>query len=145
MGVGKIVRFVVSIVVLLAIASPVIRDHDSFPLSMQPMFAAAREPTDSLSSAVGLNPDGTIERLSLRVIARTDDPLIAQSFVRDAITAGRAVDICNDIAVRVLSDASFAHITEIVIVTETLDLINFVVNDVSASTVDRHATCQVQR
>jgi hypothetical protein len=87
--------------VLLAVAWPVVRGHDSFPLSTYPMYAETRGEAVSISTAVGVDGAGGRRRLSLRTIAETDDPLIAESAVDDAIRRGEAHALCAEIAARV--------------------------------------------
>ena len=82
-------RRVVAGAVLLAVAWPVVRGHDSFPLSTYPMYAETRGEAVSISTAVGLDGTGGRRRLSLQAIAETDDPLIAESAVDDAVRRGR--------------------------------------------------------
>jgi hypothetical protein len=87
--------------VLLAVAWPVVRGHDSFPLSTYPMYAETRGKDVSISTAVGVDGSGSRRRLSLRAIAQTDDPLIAESAVDDAVRRGEADALCAEIALRV--------------------------------------------
>jgi hypothetical protein len=93
-------RALATAAVVGAVLSPALRDHDSFPLSTYPVYASARASTITLSTAVGVVSDGRVVRLSPELIARSDDPLIAESLVDDAITADRGVTLCADIAAR---------------------------------------------
>ena len=86
---------------LIAIASPLARDHDTFPLSTYPMYAGDQPRVVSFAIAVGYDAEGRRRRLSLGAIARTDDALIAQAAVRNAIAQGRADAFCAEIAARV--------------------------------------------
>jgi hypothetical protein len=86
--------------VIAALVSPVLRDRDSFPLSTYPMYAGATPRMIGFATAVGYDADGRSQRLSLSVIARTDDALIAQAAVRNAIALGRADAYCREIAGR---------------------------------------------
>ena len=138
-------RFAVTVVALAALVVPVVRDSDSFPLSTHPMYASVREPIEVLPSAVGVDVEGARHRLSLRLIARTDDPLIAQSFLWEAIRADRAGDVCRDISARLGSESAFDHVVRVEVVTETIELIELVSGD--GGLVDRsvHADCEVDR
>ena len=78
-----------------------VRGHDSFPLSTYPMYAETRGDAVSISTAVGVDASGARRRLSLRAIADTDDPLIAESAVDDAVRRGEADALCAEIAARV--------------------------------------------
>jgi hypothetical protein len=88
----------------VVVISPALRDHDSFPLSTYPIYAVARPREAEFVTAHGVRADGSAQRLSMDVIARTDDPLIAASRVDDAVAAGRADELCAEIAARVPSD-----------------------------------------
>ena len=65
------------------------------------MYAETRGEAVSISTAVGVDGAGGRRRLSLRTIAETDDPLIAESAVDDAIRRGEAHALCAEIAARV--------------------------------------------
>ena len=71
------------------LVSPALRDHDSFPLSTYPVYASARAREATFVTARGRRADGSVQRLTMHVIARTDDPLIAAS--RVALRWQRAV------------------------------------------------------
>jgi hypothetical protein len=85
---------------IAAVFAPVVRDRDSFPLSTYPMYADRGTRIGMLATAVGVDAGGAEHRLSLATIASTDDPLIAESFVSGAIGAGRANELCAQIAGR---------------------------------------------
>jgi hypothetical protein len=131
-------RRVLTAVVVLVVVSPAIRDRDSFPLSTYPVYASARSEVVSLSTAIGVTADGDVHRLSLDAIARTDDPLVAESAVDDAIDAGRADALCAAIAAR--TPDRFTHVE---VVEERHDVIAHVVD--GDGLVDRtvHARCEV--
>ncbi len=145
MDVGRVGRLIATAIVLIAMAVPVVTDDDSFPLSTHPMYASVREPVESLSSAVGVDASGRVERLSLGLIARTDDPLIAQSFVTDAIRSDRADELCAEIGERVARSDRAPGLVRIDVVTETLDLVGFVTDE--DPPLDRvvHSSCEVPR
>ncbi len=65
------------------------------------MYAETRGKDVSISTAVGVDGSGSRRRLSLRAIAQTDDPLIAESAVDDALQRGAADALCAEIASRV--------------------------------------------
>ena len=121
---------------------PVFRNHDSFPLSTQPMYATARDRTETLASAVGINSDGERQRLSLSLIATTDDPLVAEALLENAIISGQTSQLCDEIAGRVAGQGSEDLVT-IEVVSEEVDLIDWVGS--VAPPLDRtvHASCEV--
>jgi len=130
-------RRLVTAVVLLAVVSPVLRDRDSFPLSTYPMYASTRPDVVAFPTVVGREADGRRVRLSLQAIARTDDALIGQARVDQAIDEGRAGALCADVAGRVPE-----AVTRIEVVTERHDVVHLVGGH--GSLVDRavHATCE---
>ena len=101
------------------LVSPALRDHDSFPLSTYPVYASARSREATFVTAQGQRADGSARRLSIDVIARTDDPLIAASRVADAVASGRADELCAEIAGRVSSD-----VVAVVVVRERHDVVD---------------------
>lgn len=90
----------VTIAVLAAVVLPLVGERDSFPLSRYPMYAGRRAGAATLVTAVGIDRTGDTRRLSLGTIAETDDPLIAEAALRDALEAGRAGAWCEQIARR---------------------------------------------
>jgi hypothetical protein len=93
-------RRAVVIAVLAAVLWPVVRGHDSFPLSTYPMYAQRRGDVVAIATAVGIDAEGRSRRLSLHTIADTDDPLIAESALQRAIASGSADATCREIAAR---------------------------------------------
>jgi hypothetical protein len=130
-------RWVIALLVLAAMMSPALRNRDSMPLSTYPMYATARGDGAVLGTAIGVDDGGSARRLSLDAIARTEDPLIAESLVRTAIRTGRADALCREIAGRV-----DRGITEVQVVEERHDLERYAAGD--PSLVDRrvHAACE---
>jgi hypothetical protein len=97
-------RLVAIVAGMTVLISPALRDHDSFPLSTYPIYASARPREATFVTAHGVRADGSAQRLSMDVIARTDDPLIAASRVDDAVAAGHADGLCAEIAARAPTD-----------------------------------------
>ena len=121
----------------MAVVSPAIRDRDSFPLSTYPVYASAGSRTRTLATAFGVNADGTERRLSMSVIAATDDPLIAASRLADAIAAGDAVELCEQIARRVP-----AGVAEVVVTSELHDVVEAARGAYSLLSRTVHARCR---
>ncbi len=94
------IRRAVTVAVLAAVVSPALRDHDSFPLSTYPMYAGTSGRVVSIATALGVDRAGAVHYLPLRAVADTDDPLIAESTVRQAINAHQTDALCADIAAR---------------------------------------------
>jgi hypothetical protein len=114
-------------VFVVVLVSPALRGRDSFPLSTYPMYAQDRGRTAELATVVGRRADGSLVRLGLRIVADTDDPLIAQSSVRRAIASGRAGAWCRA-AARRLGPAGGraggrAGVVEVRVVRERVDVV----------------------
>jgi hypothetical protein len=118
--------------------APAVRDHDSFPLSSYPVYASARGREATFVTVHGQGADGSVHRLSMDVIARTDDPLIAASRVADAVSAGRADALCAEIAGRASSD-----LVAIVVVRERHDVVDGATGEESLLQRDQLARCPV--
>lgn len=131
-------RRALTLAVLAALVSPAWRDRDSHPLSTYPMYAGATPQVIGFATAVGYDASERQRRLSLGAIARTDDALIAQSAVRNAIAAGRAEDYCREIAGRVGRD-----VVRVEVVEERHDVIAWADRRPSLAERAVRATCEV--
>jgi hypothetical protein len=118
--------------------SPALRDHDSFPLSTYPIYASARPREATFVTARGVQTDGSVHRLSIEVIARTDDPLIAASRVDDAVAAGRVDELCAEIATRAPS-----NLVAVVVVRERHDVVDGARGEASLLQSEQLARCAV--
>lgn len=134
-------RPAVSVAVVALVASPALRQRDSYPLSTYPVYADARPSVAQLPTAVGVTVDGDRVRLSPTVIGASDDPLIVADRVADAIAANRADRLCRAIASRAGSGGG--GLAGIEVVTETVDLVATAAD--GAPPLDRtvHAACPV--
>ena len=126
------------VVVLAAVIWPVVRGHDSFPLSTYPMYAQRRDEIVAIATAVAVEADGRTRRLSLRAIAETDDPLIAESALRRAIDTGTADALCREIAARADADHRAVELVE-----ERHDVVARAAGRDSLLARTVHATCAV--
>jgi hypothetical protein len=124
--------------VLAAVASPAVRDRDSFPLSTYPIYATARGDVVPISTAVGIDTAGRTQTLDMATIADTDDPLIAESLVEREIRAGRADQLCAEIAQRAPREIDAIEVVE-----EHHDVVAHASGDVSLVQRAVHARCQV--
>jgi hypothetical protein len=115
-----------------------VRDHDSFPLSMYPVYAAARPREATFLTARGERADGSASRLSIDVIARTDDPLIAASRVARAVAAGQSDVLCMEIAARAPID-----VVAVVVLRERHDVVEAARGDESLLHREQLARCAV--
>jgi hypothetical protein len=131
---------ILAIACLAAVVSPAVLDRDSFPLSTYPMYADRGTRLGTLATAVGVDAAGAAHRLSLATIAATDDPLIAESLLYEAIRAGRAEAFCAQIAGR-----AGGWLVRIEVVEERHDLVARAKHE--DSLLERHldASCEVPR
>ena len=133
-------RIVVTGLFTLALVAPALRDRDSFPLSTYPMYASVRSRAASFVTALGITADGRGRRLPMDVIARTDDPLIATSRMRQVIASGRAGEVCAEIAGRAPAD-----VVEVLVVTEEHDVVESATGAADPLRRVEHARCPVSR
>lgn len=126
--------------VLAAVLSPAITSRDSFPLSTYPMYAFRRARLDTFQVVLGIDATGADRPLSLRVVADTDDPLIGESLVAQAIRDGRADRLCEQVAHRV--DAGVARV---LVVEEVHDVVARARGEPSRTKRVVHAECAVTR
>lgn len=119
--------------------SPVLRDRDSFPLSTYPVYSSARPDTATFVTAHGLRPDGSARPLSMDVIARTDDPLIAASRMNRAARDGHAAEVCAQIAGRAPDD-----VVAVVVVRERHDVVAAARGDRWVRSSEELARCEVR-
>ncbi|MGI9606892.1 MAG: hypothetical protein ACR2P0_12205 [Acidimicrobiales bacterium] len=143
---GRRIRAIVSVLVVAGLFVPVALDRDSFPLSTHPMYATARhDPVERLPTVVGVDATGVFERLTLGLIAATDDPLVAQARIRNAIAAGREHELCAEVADRVSNDAGRSSVDLVRVQIERIDLVGFLTDDEPPDTVQVRAECEVRR
>jgi hypothetical protein len=125
--------------VLVALAAPVVFDHDSFPLSTYPMYSSARSNETAIPTAIGIDRAGVEHRLSLQLIGANDDPLIAVSDLRTAIAADRTDMACRRIAARATGRGFIA----VEVVTERHDVVDQVMGKPSLKDRETHSRCEV--
>lgn len=103
----------ISVLVVLVLLSPLATNADDFPISTQPMFATPQPRQVEFTTARAVDVAGDVAGLTMDQIAQTDDPLVAQEFVRDARRADRLVELCAEIAGRAGSDVAVIEIIEL--------------------------------
>ena len=91
-----------------------------------------------IDTAYGERADGTERRLTMGVIAGTDDPLIAEQRVSDAIDGGRADELCARIAAKAGDDIAI-----VVVVRELHDVVDAASGAQSLRSRSVHARCEV--
>ena len=125
---------------LAAVLSPLVTDVDGFPLSTYPMYAWRRPRVETFTTVVGVDAAGTVRRLSLATIAQTDDPLLAEATIAQAVDGGRADRLCDDVAGR-----AGEGIVRIEVVEERRDVVDEAAGRPSLEGRTVKATCEVAR
>jgi hypothetical protein len=105
------------------------------------MYASDRGSVASISTAIGGTEAGERQRLSLEVIAQTDDPLLAETSVSAAIAAGRAQALCEQIARRIQSK----EIVNVTVGREVIDTVKMVKGQQRFGKLRIAATCAVRQ
>ena len=131
-------RRLATIGLVLILLWPALVDRDGLPLSTYPMYAGTREPVLTLVTARGVNTSGAPVSLSTPQIAETRDPLIAQSFLNDAVSTGRVDVVCREIATRVGADVVTVEIAH-----EVHDVVRHVRDDDGLISRETVASCEV--
>jgi hypothetical protein len=129
-------RLIGAAVVVIGVVSPVLRDRDSFPLSTYPVYASARPRTATFDTVIATRADGSSVHLSMAAIAGTDDPLIAQQRVRDAVSGDRADELCARVARRAPAAAAVIEV-----VTQVHDVVEAAEGRASLLRQTTHARC----
>jgi hypothetical protein len=138
----------VSAAFLVAVALPGIRlvvegddTADGFPLSTYPMFSDDPGTLIELPTVVAYTDDGSVERLSPRQIAGTDQVVQAWENVRAAVSGGprSAQRLCEEVADRVESPVA--------VVVEQHDTLEWSASNGEAEPLDRRtvARCEAGR
>jgi hypothetical protein len=137
---GRAWAVVLGLVVLLGVF-PVITRRDSYPVSDFPMFSSRRTATETVDTAVAVSGE-SVWRLDPRLIAATDEVILAAVTVSKALGAGTADLLCADIARRVAHRGP-AGAEQIEVVTERFDAVRWYEGDRTPLSRTVHATCEV--
>ena len=117
----------------LAILMPAIRqpEDDSFPFSKYAVFSDDRGRTSTIATAIAVDADGGVLRLSPELISGTDETILATATVRNAVTAGdqALASLCEEIADRVATSARFEEAASVQVVTERYDAVYYFTNN----------------
>jgi len=143
--VSRLAAAAVSVVLVAATASPVVREprDDGFPLSTYPMFASKRPTQMTLDYALGVTATGERRYLTPRLVG-SSEVLQAMQVIHRARATRSLPALCEAIAARVAGDDDYADVVAIRIVTGTHDAVEFLVRDVIGREVER-ARCEVPR
>lgn len=102
-----------SLLVVIALLSPLVTETDDFPLSTQPMFATPRAQFAEFITARAFDSSGIEVELTMAQIAETDDPLVAEESFRDAFREGRVGALCGEVAARVPAVVARVEVVEL--------------------------------
>lgn len=132
------IRLLVTVGVLVALAAPLLVNRDGLPLSTYPMYAHTRGSEVALVRVVALDAQGDEVALSIRSIADTRDPLVAQSALNTAVAEGRTSGLCGEVAER-----APATVAQVQVVRERHDVVAQATGEPSLlGTADVLATCE---
>lgn len=140
--------YVVSLVALGLMLSPLLRhpDEDSFPLSTFPMFSHERPRRMTVTHAVGVDALGRRTPLPPRVSADTSEPLQSMRTIELAVQAGRARELCREIAPRVAAREDLAQQQSVEVETIAFDAVAYFDEAPPDPYIRRvHARCPVPR
>ena len=121
---------------------PVIAERDSYPHSHLPMFSVKRTEISRIDTAQGVSESGNIIRLSPRLIADTDEVVMAKDAVVNAINQGRTTELCQNISARIIDKDS--TVSRVRIVTETYNAVDWFYDNKEPIAVQIHSECIVQ-
>ncbi len=121
----------------VVVVSPVLREptNDTYPLSTYPMFAFDRGVEHDIATAVEVDVGGDVVRLSPKLIAGTDEVILASVTVKRSIARGEAELLCAEIAER-LGPGRTVDVR-----VETVDVVAFITAGVEPSGIDVKARC----
>lgn len=131
---------VVAIVAVIGVV-PLMLDRDSYPLSTYPMFSSRRTAIEPVHTAVLVDSEGEVTRLSPTQISGNDEVIIAAQLVYESIGRDGGVLLCDDIARRIGEPPSPS--ANIEIVTERYDAIAWYEGRRSPISRVVHASCGV--
>ena len=130
-------RIVASLVAAVVVLSPMLREptDDTYPLSTYPMFAFDRGAEHNIATAVEIDADGSVRRLSPTLIAGTDEVILASVTVTRSINRGEADLLCAEIAER-LGPGRTVEVR-----LETVDVVAFIADGAEPTAIDVKARC----
>jgi hypothetical protein len=135
---------IIVVIAGLAVLSPALRGaRDSYPLSTYPMFSRAVDAEVDLALVVGRTEAGERVELSPRLIAGTDEVIVAGGTINIAVRQGRAEELCVDVAGRVAGSGRDDIVT-VEVVTDSIDSVAWYEGD-RRRTTELHASCEVRR
>lgn len=148
MDLTRLQAYLTSVIVLAAIAAPVLRDpdDDAFPFSTYPMFSHRRGRTNAVTSAIAVAPDKSEAKVPPHYVANSETMQAFYTLAR-AVRSGRegSLQLCQTIAARLpeASEPALAHAVRVELVTESVDAIDYLAGHAQPFDRHVHARCRV--
>jgi len=147
----RVYAYVLSVAVLVAVASPAFRDppEDSFPFSDYPMFAKARpNPRITLTNASGVREDGSRVVLAPEVSSGNAEVLQSMMTIVNAVRGGpaRLDAFCDEVAARVAAAGRrYEDVDQVEIATAQWDSVAYFERGPEPERRRVHGRCEVPR
>lgn len=142
--------YLIAAIVLAATAAPALREpqDDSYPFSTYPMFTHRRGRTNRVSAAIAVSAEGSEARVPPAYVANAETMQAFYTIARAvAAGGGSARELCRGIAERIrgASDEALSHAVRVLLVSESVDAIDYLAG--RAKPFDRrvHASCPVEQ
>lgn len=113
----------IAVVVVVGLATPVVTDRDSFPVSTYPMFSQPRTSETTVGYAVGLDRGGGDDRLPPEVVGGTAEVVHAAETIRQARRRDDLDGLCNEMAARLAGRDG--DVVEVEIRLDTYDVVGW--------------------
>jgi hypothetical protein len=130
------VRRVAMVVIPAVLMIPALSGRDSFPISNYPMYAFRRQSTDRFQAVLVEDAAGITRPLPMGLVADTNDTLIAEALIAQAIRNGSAMQLCEGVAARV-----GAEFDRVLVVEETHHVVDRIRGSESLRRRVVHADC----
>lgn len=141
----RLVPWLAVAVLVGLMVSPALREppQDGFPVSTYPMFATDRGEVVTIDTAVAITADEEMKRLTPRLLAGADEPILAVRTASDMVARGQAQPWCEEIAERVARQPQHA-VVAVEVRTEIHDVMASVLDAAEPVAVEVHARCPVE-
>jgi hypothetical protein len=135
----------VSVVVLAAMLSPLLRGRDGFPLSNYPMFAEPRDTVVMIRHVVGVTAQGRSRPLPPAALGTDEIMQASQIATIAARRRARAADLCVRVADELRrSGESYADIVAVEVRSDEYDAIAYWLGERTPQRGELHASCPVE-